>query len=77
MEIKTKISELSSFYNNEYIITNSLDDATEIHGIAHTLTIDGNKINEILISRSHIYFTLNDNREIKIYFKKLPKFFDL
>jgi GH35 family endo-1,4-beta-xylanase len=73
---KYKLSELSSF-SNEYTITNSFNEATEIHGLLHSLSIDGYKIHDVIITRSHIYFSLSDDRQININFKKLPKFFDL
>ena len=76
MDKQTKLSELSSF-DTEYIITNSFDDAIEIHGILQSILIDGNKINDILLTRSHIFITLNNNRMIYINFNKMPKFFDL
>ena len=76
MDKQTKLSELSSF-DTEYIITNSFDYAIEIHGILHSISIDGNKINDILLTRSHIFITLNNNRLININFNKMPKFFDL
>ena len=72
VNIQTKISELSSFYSKEYIITDLSNNVAEIHGLFNSLSIDGNNIYSITINGERIQFILTDGSKFYINFKKLP-----
>ena len=72
MKIQTKITELSKFFNTEYIITDQSNNVKEIHGFFNTISIDGNIINSINITNNHIRFILYNGTKFYINFKELP-----
>jgi sensor histidine kinase regulating citrate/malate metabolism len=72
MNIQTKITELSKFFNTEYIVIDSSNQIREIHGNFNTISIDGNNINSISINDIHIQFILYNGTKFYLNFKEFP-----
>ena len=72
MNIQTKITELSKFFNREYIIIDASNEIKEIHGYFNTIKIDGNNINSIDINNKHIRFVLYNGTIFYLNFKEFP-----